>query len=314
MGLHVIVGAGAVGSGTALALVEDGHQVRLVSRSGRGPLHPAIELVAAPAQDQTRLAELCRGAAVLYNCANPAYHRWTTDWPPIAASLLGAAERNGAALVTMGNLYGYGPVDRPMTEDMPLRPAGKKGGVRARMWADALAAHHAGRVRATEARASDFFGPGLTDTSLLGERVVPRLLAGRAVRVIGDPDVPHSWTFVPDVARALSILGTDDRAWGRAWHVPTNAPLTQRELIGEASRAAGVAAPRVAPLPHAAIRAAGLVSPMIRELEETRYQFVRPFVLDSSDFTNTFGMVPTPMDQALRETIQWWQDRARVAA
>lgn len=314
MGLHVIVGAGAVGSETARALVEIGHQVRLVSRSGRGPADPGIELVAAPGEDQSRMTELCRGAAALYNCANPAYHRWTTDWPPIAASLLGAAEQTGAGLVTMGNLYGYGPVDRPMTEDIPLRPAGTKARVRARMWADALAAHDAGRVRATEARASDFFGPGLTDTSHLGERVMPRILSGRTIRVVGDPDVAHSWTFVPDVARALSILGTDERAWGHPWHVPTNAPLTQRELIGEASRVAGVTPPRVTPLPHFALRAAGLVSPLIRELEETRYQFVRPFVLDSSAFTNTFGVSPTPMDQALGETVQWWRHRAGVAA
>lgn len=260
------------------------------------------------------MTEICRDAAALYNCANPAYHRWTTDWPPIAASLLGAAEQTGAGLVTMGNLYAYGPVDRPMTEDLPLRPAGKKAGVRARMWTDALAAHDAGRVRATEARASDYFGPGLTDTSHLGERVVPRILSGRTVRVIGDPDAPHSWTFVPDVARALTILGTDDRAWGRPWHVPTNPPLTQREMIGEASRAAGVAGPRVVPLPHFALRAAGLVSPLIRELEETRYQFVRPFVLDSSAFTTTFGVAPTPMDQALGETIRWWRERVAAAA
>ena len=80
----------------------------------------------------------------MYNCANPPYHRWPELWPPLAAAMLAAAERTGAVLVTMSNLYGYGPVDGPMTEDLPLRPTTAKGRVRAAMWHDALAAHQAG--------------------------------------------------------------------------------------------------------------------------------------------------------------------------
>jgi nucleoside-diphosphate-sugar epimerase len=151
MAQQVIVGAGTIGNAVAERLVADGHTVRMVTRSGSGPVHGSVERVAADAADAGRLTDLTRGATVLYNCANPPYRRWGTDWPPLAAALLIAAERTGAVLVTTGNLYGYGPVDAPMTEDTPLRSApGTKGAVRNRMWRAARAAHEAGRVHVTE--------------------------------------------------------------------------------------------------------------------------------------------------------------------
>src|SRR5215467_7063090 len=120
MALHVIVGAGPVGTNVARLLVERGERVRIVSRRGAGPQHPAIELVAADATEADRLAELTREAAALYNCANPLYHRWLTDWPPLAAALLTAAERSGAVLAAASNLYGYGPVAGTIDPDTPL--------------------------------------------------------------------------------------------------------------------------------------------------------------------------------------------------
>ncbi|MEO5877767.1 MAG: NAD-dependent epimerase/dehydratase family protein, partial [Streptosporangiaceae bacterium] len=230
MGTHVIAGAGQVGTHLAALLVDQGHEVVVVTRSGSGPrsvtrpdtkaVTRAVTRAAANVADQTRLTELTRGADVLYNTVNPRYHRWVQDWPPMAASLLGAAEATGAVLVTLSCLYGYGPVSRPMTEDNPLDSTGTKGRVRAQMWRDALAAHEAGRVRATELRGSDYYGPGAGDQAYLGDRFVPALLAGKRTTFLSDPGIPHSWTYLPDVARALAIAGADERALGRAWHIP----------------------------------------------------------------------------------------------
>jgi len=248
-------------------------------------------------------------ADALYNCANPAYHRWAQDWPPIAAALLAAAEDSGAVLVTLSNLYGYGPVDGPITEDLPLAATGTKGRVRARMWEEARAAHLAGRVRVTEVRASDFFGPHASDRSYLGARFVGPLLAGRPATIVNDPDVPHSWTYLPDVARALAAVAADERAWGGAWHVPSNPPITTREFAERLCVLAGAPAPRLRRIPGWAVKAAGLFVPFLRELEEIRYQFDRPFVLDASATEAALGLAPTPLDDALRETIAWWRGR-----
>ena len=304
MGTHVIVGAGAVGTGTALRLAADGHQVRVITRSGSGPSDPAIELVAADASDERRLTELAQGADALYNCANPPYHRWATDWPPLASSLLHAAEATGARLVTMSNLYGYAADSSPMAATDPLDPPSKKGAIRTAMWNDAIAAHRSGGVRVTEARASDYFGPGIGENGHFGDRAIPRLLKGKAMSVIGRPDVPHSWSYIGDVCDTLVVLGTDDRALGRAWHVPTGPPLTAQELATAVSEAAGKGAATVKSLPNAVIRLAGLFSKQIRELPEMRYQFVAPFVIDADDTMATFGLQPTPLDQQIAATIE----------
>ncbi|GAA2098540.1 NAD-dependent epimerase/dehydratase family protein [Actinomadura alba] len=310
MGKHVIVGAGQVGHRLAELLSAQEHEVVVVTRSGSGP--EGVTKVAASAADRDRLTEITKGADTLYNCMNPRYHRWALDWPPVAAALLATAETTGAVLVTLGCLYGYGPVDGPMTEDLPLAATGVKGRVRTTMWADALAAQRAGRVRATELRGSDYFGPGAGDQSYLGDRLVPALLAGRRVSFLSDPDVPHAWTYLPDVARALAIAAVDERAWGRAWHIPTGPAVSARAFAERLCAIADAPGPRFAQVPRWAFNAMGLVSPMMRELRETRYQFDRPYVLDSSAFETTFGVAPTPLDAALEETLAWWRSRDTV--
>lgn len=298
MGTHAIVGAGAVGTATARELVAKGHDVVLVTRSGSGPDHPAITRVACDASDPVALAAAVGRPDALYNCANPPYHRWPELWPPMASATLEVATTTGAVLVIMGNLYGYGPVDHPMTEDDPLAATFSKGRVRAAMWEDALAAHRAGRVRAVEARASDFYGPGVVETSFFG-RNVARLLAGKKAYVLGATDQPHAATYIPDVARTLAVLGADERAWGRPWHVPTAPAVTQRQMADRFCELAGAPPARIAPIPRAVLRAVGLFSPQVRGFRETTYQFDRPFLLDSTACTATFGIAATPMDEGL---------------
>jgi nucleoside-diphosphate-sugar epimerase len=295
--MHVIVGAGPVGSTTATLLAERGEQVRVVTRSGGGPAHPNIERMAADATDADRLSTLADGAAALYNCANPQYHRWLTDWPPLADALLTAAERSGAVLATASNLYGYGPVDGPITADTPLRATHPKLRIRADMWRTALARHEVGRIRVTEVRGSDY----LEANSLLAIAAKP-LLAGKRAYVPGALDVPHTWTSVSDVARTLTTVAADERGWGRAWLVPSNPPLTFREVSTRLTTAAGAPAPKLTRIPYPMLWTAGLFSPLLRELRATHYQFIRPFVLDSSLTEQTFGLTPSDLDKTLAAT------------
>ncbi|MEE1827834.1 NAD-dependent epimerase/dehydratase family protein [Streptomyces sp. BE20] len=311
MSLHVVVGYGPAGAATARALAEQGHEVRVVSRSGRSP-EAGIEHVALDAAHPEALTEVARGAVALYGCAAPPLHRWTTDWPPLASSLCAAAESTGAVLVMLGNLYGYGPVDRPLTEDLPLAATGPKGRVRAALWEQARTLHEAGRIRAVEVRASDFFGPGVTDGGHLAGRVLPRLLDGRSVTVLGDPDTPHSWTYLPDTASALIEVAGKERAWGRAWHVPTAPALSARTMVARLAADAGTGPVAVRRLSPAVLGAAALFSPLLRELREVRYQFDRPFVIDSAAYESAFTLRATPAEEQFRATVDWW--RRRIAA
>jgi nucleoside-diphosphate-sugar epimerase len=295
---HVIVGAGAVGSAAAVLLAERGERVRVVSRHGSGPEHPAIERVAADATDAQRLTELCAGAAALYNCANPQYHQWFTDWPPLAAALLTAAERSGAVLATMSNLYGYGPVDGPISQKTPLAATHPKLRLRAEMWQEVLAAHQDGRIRGTEIRASDY----IEQNSLLSTQLAKPLLAGSRAYSPWPLDVPHSWTSITDCARALVTVAGDERSYGQAWLVPTGPALTVRQLATRFTEVNGAPAAKLTAIPYPVMWTVGVFSPLIKELRTTRYQFTEPFVLDSSATTEMFGLQPTPLDDTLQHT------------
>jgi nucleoside-diphosphate-sugar epimerase len=300
MALHVIVGKGPVGTTTAERLADDGHQVRVLSRSG-GRSTERIEHRQVDATDTEALTAAARGAAALYNAVNPAYTRWATDWPPVAAAMLAAAERTGAVLVAMGNLYGYGRPAGPMTPDSPLAATDTKGQVRARMWAEMHAAHQAGRVRVTEARAADFVGPQVPGDHSHLTRQLPALRAGRRAWVVGDPDVPRGWSYLPDVAATLVVLATDDRALGRAWHVPSTI-RSQREAVTDLATALGLDAPKVSGMPWPVLRAVGVAVPFLREVVAVRHQFDQPYVIDASATTATFGLEPTPWDGVVRAT------------
>jgi nucleoside-diphosphate-sugar epimerase len=305
---HLVVGAGPVGTALTHLLVERGDRVTVVTRSGRGPAHPAVRLVAADASDAEALTALAQGARTVVNCANPgAYQLWAAQWPPLAAALLTAAERSGAVLLTTGNLYAYGPVDGPLTPDLPLAATGTKGRLRARMWQDALAAHEAGRVRAAEVRASDYVGPTAGAASALLHRYADALLAGKPASVFGDPDLPHTFTAVTDIARTLLAVADDERAWGRPWHVPSPEPLTVRAALTDLLAASGTTSPvRLRRFSRTAVTALSPVVPVLRELREVLWQWERPFVLDATATTAALGVHATPWPRVADVTGRAW--------
>lgn len=310
MATHLIVGAGAVGTAAARHLTQQGHEVRIVTRSGSGPVGARIEHVAADATDARRLTELAADVSSIVNAANPPYHRWVTDWPPLAAAMLDAAEHTGARLVIMSNLYGFARGASPMAASDPLDPPTQKGRVRVDMWETALERHRRGRISAVEVRASDFVGPGLGDGAHLGGRFVDAVLRGRSPRVVGRPDVPHSWTYVDDVGRMLAVAATDDRAPGRAWHVVTEPPRTAQEMADALADVAGTDRVTVRGIPPALLRVAGWFSPLVREVRDMTYQFTDPFVIDDGDTVRTFGVEPTPLDEQLAAVV----DAARTGS
>jgi nucleoside-diphosphate-sugar epimerase len=310
-GTHLVVGAGEVGSAVALQLAEAGRAVVVVTRSGSGPVHANVHRVPADASSVAALIAAVPDAVVIYNCVNPPYDKWVELWPPMAQAFLDYAERTGAVLATCSNLYGYGPVDVPMSEDLPVAAAGTKAQVRVRMWQEAKAMNDAGRIRATEVRGSDYICPGAQ--SMLGDRVAPRVLAGKGVQLIGDIDQPHTWTSPADVARTLIVVGSDARGWGRAWHVPSNPARTQRQAVDDLADAAGVPRVKVSAVPPVVLWGMGLFVPLMRELKETDYQRERPYLLDDSAARTTFGIEPTPWPELLATMVAAYADGSLAA-
>jgi nucleoside-diphosphate-sugar epimerase len=223
-----------------------------------------------------------------------------------------AAERAGALLVSLENVYGYGPTaGKPMTEDLPLRATSVKGRTRVAMTEQLLVASEAGRVRIAIGRAADFFGAGVTE-STLGKRVFANAVAGKRADFIGDPDLPHTYSYVPDLAAGLMTLGTDERAVGQVWHLPGPETATTRALLDLVAAEVGHTI-EIRAVPALAVRALGLFSPMMRGLAEMAYEFNEPFVLDTAKFQSTFGTGGTPLAAAVAETVAWYRSKRGAA-
>jgi nucleoside-diphosphate-sugar epimerase len=304
--LHVVFGTGQVGRALAARLSGLGLAVRSVSRHRPAALADGIEWRAADANDPEAATDAASGAAVVYQCLNAPYTKWPDLFPPLQRNVLTAAEHADALLVTLENIYGYGPTGgKPLTEDLPLAATSSKGRTRAAMTTELLAAAEAGRARITVGRASDFFGAGVRESSL-GARVFANALAAKRADFIGDPDLLHTYSYVPDIAAGLATLGTDIRAVGQIWHLPGPETVTTRKIMDlvavELKHPVGIRN-----VSKFALRAIGLVNPMMRELVEMSYEFEEPFVLDTTKYESTFGKSGTPLATAITDTMTWYR-------
>lgn len=303
--IHVVIGSGPLGLATARALLARGRRVRLVNRSGRADAPAGVAVVRADLADPAGARDACVGAAVVYACAQPGYTAWVKEFPPLQAGIVAGAAAAGARLIVGENLYMYGPVDRPMTEDLPHAATTRKGRVRARMSETLLAAHRAEQVRVAIGRASDFYGPGVRD-SALGERVFAHALAGKAASAIGDLEQPHSYTYIGDFGAALATLGERDEALGQVWHVPNAPAITTRAFITNIYRQLGRPA-KMGGMGRLLLALGGLLIPEARETIEMLYEFQHPFIVDHGKYARAFGDHATPLEAGIRQTIAWYR-------
>lgn len=295
-----VLGAGPVGRSVAAVLVARGHRPTVVTRTGTEVAgcraRPAD--LASPGVARSVLSE----ATIVFSTAQPAYHRWAEEFPALQASIVEACIAADAPLMVVENLYGYGPHEGAMDEATPMRPTTTKGRVRAEMWRSLERAALDRGLAMAVVRASDFIGRGV-EGSAYGGRFFPPIAAGNAAEAIGDLDALHSVTYVPDLAEALVRVAEDDTAWGRAWHAPTAPAVTQRELASMAASAVGVD-PKVKTLPIWLLRIVGLFVKPAAETVEMRYEFESDFVIDSSAFTERFGMEATALVDAVSSVME----------
>ena len=208
--------------------------------------------------------------------------------------------------MAMENLYMYGPTEgAPLTEDLPHAATGRKGRTRAQMAQALLEAHRAGKVRVVIGRASDYFGPQ-GRLSAMGERVFDPALSGKKAQVMGNPSHLHSYSYIPDIAKGLVVLGEHGEADGEAWHLPNAPAITTRQFIEQVYGAAGTE-PRIQAMSRFLVKMVGLVNGTVRELDEMLYEFEEPFVVDSTKFERAFGDHATPLTEAIPATVEWFR-------
>jgi nucleoside-diphosphate-sugar epimerase len=287
-------------------LAGQGQQVRGVNRSGQARAPEGAEIVGGDASDVAFATKASEGANVVYQCLNAPYTQWPELFPGLQANVLAGAKSAGAKLVALDNLYMYGPTNgAPITEDLPYAATGSKGRTRAKMAEDLMVADAAGDVRVAIGRASDYYGPrGLL--TAMGERVFYPALAGRKAQVMGDPDQPHTYSYVPDIAKGLVILGERPEADGETWHLPNPPTVTTRQFIGQVYSAAGNE-PAISAMPKPMMSVVALFNPYVRELKEMMYEFEEPYVVDSEKFVKAFGDHSTPLSESIPATVEWFR-------
>lgn len=293
---HVILGAGQVGLAVMDELTAAGVAVTLVNRSGQvsETLPSSANLVRGDVTNADSVASLCAKAKVVFLTSQPPYTEWPAQWPPMMQAIIDGVARTDARLVFADNLYCYGSTQgAPLHEDLPYAASGRKGRTRAQIATTLLAAHQAGKVRATSGRASDFYGPRVT-SSALGEHFFGAALAGKTANLAGDLTLPHTYTYIRDFARGLVTLSE---------HAET---LTTEQFIKRVEAEIGQPI-KVRTAGHFLLSLVGLFNPAAGEIVEMLYEFEQPFVVDHSKFAAAFGANPTPHGEAIRETVAWYR-------
>ncbi len=305
--LHVVLGTGAIGAALIAELSSMGLPVRAVNRSGRADVPEGVEVVAADALSADFAERAGKRAAVVYQCLSPPYHQWPAMFPPVQDAAVRAARLAKARYVSFENTYMYGDTHgAPLTEATPLRAQTRKGKVRLVMAEQLRDLAKKGDLDVATARASDYFGPRGTVQSPLGDLVIGATLGGKAARLIARPDQPHSYSFTGDAARCLAALGTRENVAGEIFHVPNAPARTTGQVIAMISEELGRTV-KISVTPRLVLRTIGLFNPTIGELDEMRYEFTQPFVVDSTKAEAKLKLSATPLDHAVSQTVSWFR-------
>jgi nucleoside-diphosphate-sugar epimerase len=311
--LHVIFGTGPLGSAIMRVLLKQGQNVRMVNRSGKRPegAPASVEVVASDAYQSQNVRKLTEGAAVAYQCAQPAYHQWPELFPPLQSSIIEGVAQSQVKLVVAENLYMYAPSNQPLHEGLPYAAKTRKGKTRAAMAQQLIDAYEKGKIKVTMGRAGDFYGVGVLDSSA-GERLFGNMVAGKTASAVGDIDQPHTYSVVDDFGQALVLLGSRPEALGRAWHTPNPPTITTRQLAAMAAEQLGIPL-KISAMGTTMMRIGSLFVPVAHEMVEMMYAFNHPFVIDHSAFSKAFGEFYTPHQQAVQATLAWYKAHQQAA-
>jgi len=309
MSIHTIIGAGGViADGLAGELIRHQLPVRLVSR--RPAPREGATILAADLTDPAQALRAIRDSSIVYCCIGLKYDYsvWRHQWPAIMDNMIAACRETKARLLFFDNVYMYGKVDGPMTEDTPYDPCSRKGDLRARIATQLMSEVRKGNITASIARSADFYGPGAIKTSILNLLVFQRLQADQKAQWLVNTGVRHSFTYTADAVRALYLLGSDESSWNQAWHLPTApAPPTGSDFIEMAAAALGKE-PRQAVLAPWMIRLGGLLDKTTRELHEMLYQYEYEYIFDSSKFEKAFNVQPTSYAEGIKATANAYKN------
>jgi nucleoside-diphosphate-sugar epimerase len=304
-GLCVIFGTGPLGCAVADELIKRGREVKMINRSGEGRVPEKVSLRKGDATDPERTRALCKDAELVFHCAMPPYTNWPEEFPALTYGIMEGARYVGASLVYADNLYAYGIVNCPITENLSYNASGPKGKTRAIMAETLMHAHKEGKLRVTIGRASDFFGPRVIN-SIMGSRVFVPAIENKKINIPGKLNQPHTYTYIRDFAKGLVILSENINAFGETWHIPSAETLTTQKFLNLIFKETETF-PSVKTASGFIFNFISRFNPILKELKEVLPSYEQPYVVDHAKFEKAFGNCSTPHETAISETISWFK-------
>jgi nucleoside-diphosphate-sugar epimerase len=300
--MHTILGAGGpIANGLTKELLKRNQPIRLVSRTSVQAKFPNVDWQRADLLNYQEVRSATEGSEVIYLCAGLVYDKtvWQQQWPVIIQNVINAARHHQARLIFFDNIYMYGIVNGKMTETTPYNPNSVKGEVRARVATTLMDEVKRGNLKATIARAPDFYGAESLN-SFFDSMVLARFARGERAQWLGNVNKLHNFIYVPDAAKAVFLLGQDPKSDGQIWHLPTSLPMTGMQFIQLAATVFDVP-PKYSSINKVMLRAAGLFNQVIKGSIEMYYQYDHDYFFSSAKFENTFGVQPTSYENGITE-------------
>jgi len=303
--MQTILGSGGIiANHIAKSLPSYTSKVRLISRNPKA-VAGSEELVSADLTSAEQVMKAVKGSEVVYLTAGLQYNIkvWQEQWPVLMQNVINACKENNAKLVFFDNVYSYGKVVGPMTEETPFNPCSRKGEVRAKVATMILDEVAKGTLTALIARSADFYGPE-THNSFLNVMAFDNLKKGKSAQLMISKNLKHTFTYTPDAGKATALLGNTASAFNQTWHLPTDAnALTGQQIVEIAAKALNVKA-KITVLPKIMIQIAGLFNPIIKESVEMLYQYDSEYIFDSGKFDKAFTFNKVLYAEGIRNSVK----------
>lgn len=300
----ILGGGGAIGIPLASELKKYTEKIRIVSRNAKKVNH-TDEILNADLTNRDQTLEVIKGSEVVYLTAGLKYTTkvWQEQWPGLFDTVLEGCKREGAKLVFFDNVYPYGKVDGPMTEQTPFNPCSKKGEIRAKLDQKLIDEYTKGNIQGVIVRGADFYGPKV-GSSMVNLLVIDNLIKGKKANWMMNPKAIHTFTYTPDAAYATALIGNTPSAFNQVWHAPSDdQKITGEEIIQMTAKMLGVP-PKTMVFNNLILRLAGLFDPTLISMIEMNYQFQYDYIFNSDKFKKTFNFKPTTYNDGIKACIE----------
>jgi nucleoside-diphosphate-sugar epimerase len=258
MNVLVTGGAGFIGSKLVQSLLDDGHNVRMLSRRIPATLaqhNGLIEVSQCDLLDSTfDFEKVVKDCSYVFNCAGELHNEHLMRSLHVDATLRlvqtckNVVKASGKPIhfVQLSSVGAYGPsvakanAERSVTEETVPAPVGTYEVTKTKADELIVASAEKGVFSYSILRPSNVYGAAMPNNSI---RQWGRVIQKKLFFYIGAPGAIATYVHVDDVVDALMLCGFDERAQGEIFNISND--CAQEELVNAISTALGVPAPRL---------------------------------------------------------------------